>query len=94
MTVAVGFTGWLHFPEVRSSVAIPTSGGAYAVSYAARDPVAFLAASPDGRFKGKDPKVTQEVLAHSCRQRPPPIMLQTETCACSRRKRAVVVVWC
>jgi hypothetical protein len=59
---ADGFTGWLSFPDARASVAIPATGGVYVVAYTARDPVAFLAASPAGRFKGKDPTVAQEVL--------------------------------
>lgn len=60
---ADGFTGWLSFAEARACVAIPATGGVYAVSYVSRDPVAFLAASPGGRFKGNDPTVAPEVLA-------------------------------
>lgn len=60
---ANGFTGWLSFPEARLSGSIPVTGGVYVVSYSPRAPVAFLAASPGGRFKGKDPTVSQEVLA-------------------------------
>lgn len=59
---AEGFTGWLTFPEARSSGAIPTTGGVYVVSYAARAPVAFLPLNPGGRFKGKDPTVPASAL--------------------------------
>lgn len=54
---ADGFTGWLTFPDARSSGAIPTTSGVYVVSYAARAPVAFLPLNPGGRFKGKNPTV-------------------------------------
>jgi len=60
---ANGFQGWLSFPEARLSGSIPVTGGVYVVSYPLRGPVAFLAAAPGGRFKGKDPTVSQEVLA-------------------------------
>ena len=54
---AAGFIGWLTFPEARSSGAIPTTGGVYVVSYAARAPVAFLPSNPAKWRDGKDPTV-------------------------------------
>ena len=59
---ADGLTGWLTFPDARSSGAIPITGGVYVVSYATRAPVAFLPLNPGGRFKGKDPTVPASAL--------------------------------
>lgn len=59
---ADGFTGWLSRPDARASGAIPVTGGVYVVPDPARDPVAFLAASPAGRFKLKASSVLKRNL--------------------------------
>jgi hypothetical protein len=56
--VDLGFVGFVPLRNLEAkSVCVPTLPGVYAVTLAQR-PVEFLARSPGGRFKGKDPTVT------------------------------------
>ena len=56
-----GFAGWLPFAEVRSSVACPSAGGVYIVTYTGK-PATFSERSCGGWFKGKDPTVSMDAL--------------------------------
>lgn len=59
---AAGFEGWQPFSALLESDGVPAVGGVYAIWL--EPPVApdFLEANPGGRFKGKDPSVSAEVL--------------------------------
>ena len=55
---AQGFTGFLTFAALSTRLAdVPVGGGVYAVARPSLDPPRFLAASPGGRFEGRDPSV-------------------------------------
>lgn len=59
---ASGFEGWIAFGEVaRQPDQLPSSGGVYIVFRPVGEP-SFLAANPGGRFKGKDPSVSDDAL--------------------------------
>lgn len=59
---ANGFTGWTHFRDLPSA-SVPSSGGVYLVFRESLDPPTFLARSPAGHFKGRDPTVPVATLA-------------------------------
>ncbi len=59
---ASGFVGWIPSEEILTS-ACPLLGGIYVITYKGGDPPAFTELSCGGRFKGKDPTVSREVLA-------------------------------
>ncbi|SED58543.1 hypothetical protein SAMN05216483_4113 [Streptomyces sp. 2131.1] len=59
---ARGFRGFLPFQELVGAN-VPTGQGIYVVLRRHASPPSFLAASPAGRFKGRDPSVTAEELA-------------------------------
>lgn len=57
-----GFEGWVGFAELaRRPDRLPSTGGVYVVSRPGEDP-GFLSANPAGRFKGRDPSVSEDVL--------------------------------
>lgn len=53
---AVGFNGWRHFRDLPLA-AVPAKRGIYVVFRESLDPPTFLARSPAGHFKGRDPTV-------------------------------------
>src|SRR5205823_4724784 len=58
-----GFVGFVTFEELRGRLTeVPTGPGAYVVLGAAETPPEFVAASSGGRFKGRDPSVSEDVL--------------------------------
>jgi hypothetical protein len=59
-----GFVGWLTFDELRAAKLneVPAAGGVYVVWRAAADRPEFLETNPGGRFKRRDPTVTQDAL--------------------------------
>jgi hypothetical protein len=61
----LGFTGFVTFDELREAWLdfVPKTGGVYVVLRQSDQPPTYLAESPGGRFKGKDPTVAQSVLA-------------------------------
>jgi hypothetical protein len=64
---ADGFTGFITFQELRAPITDVTTGGVvYAVLRPSRKPPVFLATNPGGRFKGRDPSVSGEVLRAKC----------------------------
>jgi hypothetical protein len=60
LTVA-GFDGFVRFGDPPSSP-VPTGAGVYIALREPADKVTFLDVSPAGRFKGKDPSVSQSAL--------------------------------
>jgi hypothetical protein len=59
---AGGFTGWKHFRDLPSA-SVPARRGVYLVLRESLDPPTFLARSPAGHFKGRDPTVPVSTLA-------------------------------
>jgi hypothetical protein len=57
-----GFVGFVPFSALPAS-AVPTDPGVYAVLRISDAPPTFVETSPAGRFKGKDPSVSVDVLA-------------------------------
>ena len=59
---AAGFTGWRRFPDLPSA-SVPARSGNYLVYRESLDPPTFVARSPAGHFKGRDPTVPVATLA-------------------------------
>jgi hypothetical protein len=61
----VGFVGWLTWDQLRASdfVRVPDAAAAYVVFQSAPSGPRFAATNPGGRFKGKDPSVSVDILA-------------------------------
>src|SRR4051794_18781748 len=64
---AAGFTGWRTWAELRSNelTGVAEAPVAYIVYRSGTDAPAFLARSPAGHFKGRDPTVATEALRAS-----------------------------
>jgi hypothetical protein len=57
-----GFEGWVTFGEFAQQLGrLPSAGGVYLVFRIRREP-RFLVANPGGRFKGRDPSVSDDAL--------------------------------
>lgn len=60
---AAGFEGWVSFEELADERKEPSSvGGVYVVIRAAGTAPGFLPSNPAGRFKGRDPSVSEPAL--------------------------------
>jgi hypothetical protein len=59
---AVGFVGWIPIHQVLDRLDAPRTGGVYAVAMATAGPPTFSETSSGGRFKAKDPTVSNYVL--------------------------------
>lgn len=57
-----GFTGWVTFKQMSDEDRAPRVGGIYVVARRSAGNPEFLDANPGGRFKGKDPSVSEEAL--------------------------------
>lgn len=60
----VGFVGWQGWDELRAAdfSTVPSGPVAYVIYRSSASELAFLSASPGGRFKGKDPTAPVELL--------------------------------
>jgi hypothetical protein len=59
---AEGFVGWVSFKQMLHQDVVPSAGGIYVITRSATGQPKFLKANPGGRFKGKDPTVSEEAL--------------------------------
>lgn len=59
-----GFVGWITFEQLREGelTQVPKTGGVYVVVRHDKSTPGYLEANPGGRFKDRDPSITQDAL--------------------------------